>query len=134
MTRKVWLWGGTLGTRFPLPAAAGLAARGTSAPKAAHGQTGKPMTLNFSSSDFDYLDPALAYLNISWQFRSLTDCKLLNSPDKPAPEGTVLKPEWSNLPVISKGGTVSTFTATKNAGGCKFNTGEAVTAQSFADA
>ena len=36
--------------------------------------------------------------------------------------------------MISKGGTVYTFTIKRNAGGCKFNTGEKVTAQSFADA
>src|SRR5207253_8259264 len=58
---------------------------------------------------------------------------LLNYPDKGARERTVRQPEWAGLPVISKGGTVYTFTMTKNGGGCKFNTGEAVTAQSFAD-
>ena len=66
--------------------------------------------------------------------RYLTDCKLLNYPDKGAPQGTVLQPEAADFPVISKGGTVYTFTIKSNAGGCKFNTGEAVTAQSFADA
>jgi len=61
-------------------------------------------------------------------------CQLLNYPDKPAPEGTKLQPEAADFPVVSKGGTVYTFTLKKGAGGCKFNTGEAVTAQSFADA
>jgi peptide/nickel transport system substrate-binding protein len=134
MTRKVWLAVAALAAGITLLVSAGIAAGGTSANRAAHGKTGLAMTLNFSSSDFDYLDPALAYLNISLQFRYLTDCRLLYYPDKPAPEGAVLKPDWSNLPVISKGGTVYTFNMRPNAGGCKFTTGEAVTAQSFADA
>jgi len=134
MTRKVWLGVAMLATGFTLLVAAGFAAGATSAPKTTHGKTGLPMTLNFSSSDFDYLDPALAYLNISLQFRYLTDCRLLYYPDKPAPQGAVLQPDAADLPVISKGGTVYTFTIRKDAGGCKFNTGEAVTAQSFADA
>jgi ABC-type oligopeptide transport system substrate-binding subunit len=134
MTRKVWLGVAMLATGFTLLVAAGFAAGATTSPKTTHGKTGLPMTLNFSSSDFDYLDPALAYLNISLQFRYLTDCRLLYYPDKPAPEGAVLKPDWANLPTISKGGTVYTFTMSPNGGGCKFTTGEAVTAQSFADA
>lgn len=134
MTRKVWLGVAMLATGMTLLVAAGIAAGGTTATKTTHGKTGLAMNLNFSNSDFDYLDPALAYLNISWQFRYLTDCKLLNYPDKPAPAGTLLQPEWANMPVISKGGTVYTFTMSANGGGCKFNTGEAVTAQSFADA
>jgi peptide/nickel transport system substrate-binding protein/oligopeptide transport system substrate-binding protein len=126
-----------LATGFTLLVAAGLAAGAASTNKSthvAHSKTGLAMNVNFSSSDFDFLDPALAYLNISWQMRYLTDCKLLNYPDKSGAAGTVLQPEWAGLPVISKGGTVYTFTRTKTGGGCKFNTGEAVTAQSFADA
>jgi ABC-type oligopeptide transport system substrate-binding subunit len=92
------------------------------------------MTLNYSSGDFDFLDPALAYLNTSLQFRYMTDCRLLYYPEKPAPQGAVLQPDAADLPVVSKGGTVYTFTIRKDAGGCKFTTGEAVTAQSFADA
>ena len=134
MTRKVWLGVVMLATGVTLLVGTGLAAGATSSTKATHAKTGVPMTINMSSTDFDYLDPALAYLNLSLQFRYLTDCRLLYYPDKPAPQGTVLQPDWANLPVISKGGTVYTFTKTSNGGGCKFSTGEAVTAQSFADA
>ena len=134
MNKKVWLGVAMLATGITLLVAAGFAAGATSSSTRAHGKTGLAMNLAMSNSDFDYLDPALAYLNTSWQMRYLTDCKLLNYPDKPAPQGTVLQPEWSSLPVVSKGGTVYTFTMSKNGGGCKFNTGEAVTAQSFADA
>ncbi len=135
MTRKVWLGVAMLATGFTLLVAAGFAAGATSSGTAkVPGKTGLLMNLDMSATDFDYLDPALAYLNLSWQFRYLTDCKLLNYPDQGAPTGTVLQPEWSSFPVISKGGTVYTFTRSKNGGGCMFNTGEAVTAQSFADA
>src|SRR6201997_1126452 len=137
MTKKVWLGVAMLATGLTLLFATGFASGATSATRSTHaaqGKTGLAMNVNFSSSDFDFLDPALAYLNISWQIRYMTDCKLLNYPDKTGDAGTVLQPEWANLPVVSKGGTVYTFTKTKNGGGCKFNTGEAVTAQSFADA
>src|SRR5213075_303655 len=117
MTRKVWLGVAMLATGFTLLVAAGFAAGATSSPKTTHAKTGLAMNLNFSSSDFDYLDPALAYLNISLQFRYLTDCRLLYYPDRPAPEGAVLKPDWANLPTISKGGTVYTFTKSPNGGG-----------------
>src|SRR5204863_8139908 len=113
---------------------AGMPTGGTGETKAPHAKTRLAMTLNYTSIAFDYLDPALAYLNISLQFRYLTDCRLLYYPDKPAPEGATLKPDWSNMPVISKGGSAYTFTMRPNAGGCKFNPGEAVTAQRFADA
>jgi peptide/nickel transport system substrate-binding protein len=134
MNKKVWLAVAMSATGITLLVAAGFAAGATSSTKRTHGKTGLAMNLDMSNSDFDYLDPALAYLNVSWQMRYLTDCKLLNYPDKPAPQGTVLQPEAANFPVISKGGTVYTFTIKKDSGGCKFNTGEAVTAQSFADA
>src|SRR5258708_34467357 len=134
MTRKVWLGVAMLATGITLLGAAGFAAGATSSVTTAHGKTGLAMNLDMSNSDFDYLDPALSYLNVAWQMRYLTDCKLLNYPDKGAPQGTVLQPEAADFPVISKGGTVYTFTIKSNAGGCKFNTGEAVTAQSFADA
>jgi ABC-type oligopeptide transport system substrate-binding subunit len=134
MTRKVWLGVAMAATGITLLVAAGFAAGATSRATTSHSKTGLAMNLDMSNSDFDYLDPALAYLNVSWQMRYLTDCKLLNYPDKPAPQGTVLQPDAADFPVISNGGKVYTFTIKSDAGGCKFNTGEAVTAQSFADA
>src|SRR5256885_1885908 len=140
MTRKVWLGVAMLATGVTLLVAAGLAAGATGgaksaqAAKASHAKTGLSMNIDLSSTDFDYLDPALAYADWSWQFTYLMNCKLLNYPDKNAPEGTKLQPEAANFPVVSKGGTVYTFTIKPDAGGCKFNTGEKGTAQSFADA
>ena len=134
MTRKVWLGVALFATGITLLVSAGFAAGATSGVKTTHGKTGLAMNMDMSNSDYDYLDPALAYTNTAWQMRYLTDCKLLNYPDKPAPQGTVLQPEAADFPVISNGGKTYTFTIKSDAGGCKFNTGEAVTAQSFADA
>ena len=140
MTRKVWLGVAMCATGVSLLVAAGLAAGATGGSKSAravtasHGKTGLSMNIAISSTDFQYLDPALAYNDWEWQFTYLMNCKLLNYPDKNAPEGTKLQPEAADFPVVSKGGTVYTFTIKKDAGGCKFNTGEPVTAQSFADA
>jgi ABC-type transport system substrate-binding protein len=134
MTRKAWLGVAMLATGITLLVAAGIAAGGTSGTKSAHSKTGLAMNIDISSTDFDFLDPALAYADWSWQFTYQMNCKLLNYPDKAAPEGTKLQPEAADFPVVSNGGKVYTFTIKNDAGGCKFNTGEKVTAQSFADA
>src|SRR5262245_59274741 len=140
MTRQVWLGVAMLATGVSLLVAAGLAAGATGAAKSpqdatvSQGTTGLTMNIASSNTDVDYLDPARAYADWPWQFTYLMNCKLLNYPDKSAPEGTKLQPEAADFPVVSKGGTVYTFTLKKDAGGCRFNTGEAVTAQSFADA
>ena len=83
-------------------------------------------------SGIDFVDPALAYYQSSWQIEYATCVKLLNYPDKPAPAGYALQPEAaSSLPQVSSDGLTYTFTVP--AGKYKFNTGEPVTAQTFAD-
>ena len=83
-------------------------------------------------SGIDFVDPALAYYQSSWQIEYATCVKLLNYPDKPAPAGYALQPEAaSGMPQVSSDGLTYTFTVP--AGKYKFNTGEAVTAQTFAD-
>src|ERR1043165_8055264 len=109
MTRKVWLGVAMLATGITLLVAAGFAAGATSGTRGAqlaHGKTGLSMNVDLSNSDFDYLDPALAYADWSWQFTYLMNCKLLNYPDKSAPEGTKLVPEAADFPVVSSGGKV----------------------------
>ena len=103
MNKKAWLGVAMLAAGITLLVAAGFAAGATSSSKgvqvgqAAHGKTGLAMNIDLSSTDFDYLDPALAYADWSWQFTYLMNCKLLNYPDKDAPEGTVLQPEAAGL-------------------------------------
>jgi peptide/nickel transport system substrate-binding protein len=85
------------------------------------------------SGGIDFIDPALAYYQESWQVEYATCVKLLNYPDKPAPAGYALEPEAaSSMPTVSSDGLTVTFTVPP--GKYKFNTGEPVTAQTFADA
>ena len=80
----------------------------------------------------DFIDPALAYYQESWQIEYATCVKLLNYPDKPAPAGYQLQPEAASaMPTVSSDGLTVTFTVPP--GKYKFNTGEPVTAQTFAD-
>jgi YVTN family beta-propeller protein len=79
----------------------------------------------------DTMDPALAYWPGSWQVLAATCAKLLNYPDKPAPEGSQLQPEVAqSLPTRSADGRTYTFTIRK---GFRFSppSGERVTAQTF---
>ena len=106
----------------------------TSAPARPAVPTGKPGgTIKAAwHGGIDFIDPALAYYQESWQIEYATCVKLLNYPDKPAPEGYQLQPEAASaMPTVSSDGLTVTFTVP--AGKYKFNTGEPVTAQTFAD-
>ena len=131
MHRKLWLSIAALAAGASLLVAGAVAGPASSSTTQV-GKTGGVMRINLSDTDFDFLDPALAYGSWSWQFTYLTNYKLLNFPDKPAPEGAKLQPEAAaGLPVVSNGGKTYVFTVKP---GAKFNTGETVTAKSFADA
>ncbi len=80
--------------------------------------------------DIDYIDPALAYYQISWQVEYSTCVKLLNYPDSAGEAGKQLLPEAASAPpVVSPDGLTITFTVPP--GKFKFNTGEPVTAKTF---
>jgi peptide/nickel transport system substrate-binding protein len=82
------------------------------------------------SGDIDFIDPALAYYQTSWQVEYATCVKLLNYPDKSGDAGKVLTPEAASaLPAVSADGKTYTFTVPP--GKFKFNTGEPVTAATF---
>jgi peptide/nickel transport system substrate-binding protein len=82
------------------------------------------------SGDIDFIDPALAYYQSSWQVEYATCVKLLNYPDKSGEAGKVLTPEAASaMPTVSADGKTYTFTVP--AGKYKFNTGEPVTAATF---
>ncbi len=84
------------------------------------------------NSDVDYTDPGLDYLTTGWEIQYATGCKLLNYPDKNGAASSQLQPEVATaFPTVSDGGKTYTFTIRK---GYRFNTGQPVTAQSFADA
>jgi YVTN family beta-propeller protein len=81
--------------------------------------------------DVDYMDPALAFLPNSWQLLYATCAKLLNYPDKPAPEGSRVIPEVArSLPSRSADGKTYTFAIRK---GFRFSppSNQSVTARTF---
>src|SRR3954452_18115734 len=104
-------------------------AGGSSAP-AAGGQNGGTAKV-LLADDTDYVDPALAYYQISWQFEYSTCLKLLNSPDSAGDAGSQLVPEAATaLPEVSADGKTYTFTIKP---GLKFSppSTEEVTADTF---
>jgi ABC-type oligopeptide transport system substrate-binding subunit len=82
-------------------------------------------------SDVDFVDPALAYYPWSWEIGYATCAKLFNYPDAAGAAGTRLVPEVVDRHSISRDGRTYTFELKRT---FRFNTGAAVTAQSFADA
>src|SRR5919108_91106 len=70
-----------------------------------------PTRLNVElSADIDYVDPALSYYIPTWTIEYATCAKLLNYPDRSAPEGGQLQPEVARaLPTISADGRTYTF-------------------------
>ena len=79
-------------------------------------RTGGTLKVNIAT-DTDYTDPALAYYQVSWQHQYATCAKLLNYPDKPAPEGSQLQPEVAAaLPTVSEDGRTYTFKIRKGFG------------------
>ena len=90
---------------------------------------GGTLRLNASNTDFEYLDPALAYDQLGWQALFAVNMGLLNYPDKPGAEGSRLVPEAAaGFPRVSRDGKTYTFTVRK---GIKFSDGSAVTAAAF---
>jgi peptide/nickel transport system substrate-binding protein len=89
-------------------------------------------TANFDlTTDTDFVDPALAYYQTSWQFEYATCAKLLNYPDRPGTAGSQLIPEVAaSLPSVSADGKTYTF---KVRSGFKFSppSNAPVTAETF---
>ena len=78
---------------------------------------------------FDSLDPAVAYNWFTWSFEFATCAKLYNYPDKPAPEGAIVRPEVAaGLPSVSKDGKTQTIELRRT---YRFNNGARITAANF---
>ena len=96
-----------LGAGLLVGAAVAGSAR-TSAPAQAGGSEAKrggTLRVNLSTTDFEYLDPALSYEAPGWQVLYMTNLLLLNYPDKPAPEGSRLVPDAATgFPRVSRDG------------------------------
>ena len=106
-------------------AAVGAVARPASGVK-----DGGTLRLNVSATDVQSIDPAIDYEFIGWQLEYATCLKLMNYPDKPGAAGNVLQPEAATgYPLVSENGKTFVFTIRP---GLRFNTGESVTAATFA--
>ena len=133
MHKKLWLSiamtvigaGLLVGASMAAPAASKAPAQAGSS-QATRGGT---LRVNVSNTDFEYLDPALAYDAVGWSVLYMTNLMLLNYPDKPAPEGSRLVADAATgFPTISKDGKTYTFTVKR---GLRFSDGSAVTAAAF---
>jgi ABC-type oligopeptide transport system substrate-binding subunit len=135
MKKRIWLSGAmaALGAAMLVAAAfAGSASSKSNRPSASGQKKGGTMNLNASGTDVDYIDPALAYGTISWQFLDSVCAKLVYYPDKPDPVGGKLAPDAAvGFPSVSKDGKTYVFTIKS---GMKSNTGETLTAANFAAA
>ena len=131
MHRRLWLSVAALAVGAGLLVAAGFASPASSSPTKVSSKDRKGGTLRVDQrSDFDFIDPALAYFSHSWQGNFWADCKLLNFPDKEASAGglRIIPEVATSLPAISKNGLTYTFTLKKT---YKFSNGAKVTAQNF---
>lgn len=131
MHRKLWLSFAALALGASLLVAAGFASPASSSPTKASSEARKGGTLRVDQrSDFDFIDPSLAYFSHSWQGNFWADCKLLNFPDKEASNGglRIIPEVAAALPAVSKNGKTYTFTLKKT---YKFSDGSAVTAANF---
>jgi peptide/nickel transport system substrate-binding protein len=101
------------------------------APQAKAGSAARGGTLRVDlRTDWDYIDPALAYFQQSWQILNATNLKLLSFPDKEGAAGNRMRPEAAAaFPKVSRDGKTYTFTIRP---GFKFSDGKPVTAANFA--
>ncbi len=133
MHKKLWLSVAMTVIGAGLLVGASLAAPTASNSPAKAGSSevtrGGTLRVNLSTTDFEYLDPALAYDAAGWSVLYMTNLMLLNYPDKPAPEGSRLAPDAATgFPTISRDGKTYTFTVKP---GLRFSDGSAVTAAAF---
>jgi ABC-type transport system substrate-binding protein len=128
MTRRLWASITSLVIGAGLLVAAGFAGAASSSPS---GEQRRGGTLRVDlTSDFDFVDPALAYFSHSWQLGFMTEAKLLNFPDREARAGGLrIIPEVArSLPAISRNGRTYTFNLRTN---YRFHTGARITAANF---
>jgi peptide/nickel transport system substrate-binding protein len=131
MKRRIWASVGmtVMGSTLLVAAMfAGTAAGSTAAPAKQAVKAGGTIRI-VSSSDFDYVDPALSYFSHTWNMMAATQLQLLYYPHVEGAVGRRLAPMAAQgFPNVSNGGKTYTFTIKK---GFKFNNGADVTAANF---
>jgi ABC-type transport system substrate-binding protein len=133
MHKKLWLSVAmtVIGAGLLVGASMAAAAASNAPAKAGSSEVkrGGTLRVNLSNTDFEYLDPSLAYDAAGWSLLYMTNLMLLNYPDKPAPEGSRLIPDAATgFPTISRDGKTYTFTVKS---GLRFSDGSPVTAAAF---
>jgi len=90
---------------------------------------GGVLRINQSSTDFDTVDPGLAYVTNDWALLYTTQMLLVNFPEKNGQAGSVLYPEAAtSFPTVSKDGKTYTFHIRP---GLKFSDGSPITAAAY---
>ncbi len=131
MRRRLWfsVVSSTIGLSMLL--AAGFASPAESGTAKSEGRGG---TLRLgSSSDFDFIDPSLAYFSHSWQMLDAVCMNLYRYPDAEGNAGVRPIPGTAaGFPKFSNRGRRVTITVRRNY--ARFQNGQAVTARSYANA
>jgi peptide/nickel transport system substrate-binding protein len=131
MKNRFWLWAALAAVGVSLLVATAFAGSASSASAASGKAFAKGGTFRYDSrSDFDYIDPQLAYFSHAWQMLNATQLHLLGFPDKEGAQGSRLGPEAAGMPAVSKDGKTFVF---KVKPGFKFSDGKPVTAANFAE-
>jgi peptide/nickel transport system substrate-binding protein len=134
MHKRLWLSIVAVAIGAALLVAAGLASpaqSSVSGPQSsfAGAKKGGTLKLNMSSTDVDYMDPALAYYQLSWDLLYVACRPLVNYPDKPSPAGVRPQPDGAaSFPKVANHGTLYTFKVRR---GMKFSNGVAITAKNY---
>ena len=132
MKNRFWLSAALAAVGVSLLVATAFAGAASSASAASGKAEARGGTFRTDSrSDFDYIDPALAYFSHTWQLGNSIGLHLLTYPDKEGVAGTRLVPEAAaGLPTVARDGKTYTFRIKP---GFKFSNGANVTAANFAE-
>ena len=107
----------------------GAASSSTKKAGSAEANKGGTLKLNQAESDFDFVDPQLAYRTDDWSMIYTTSMPLVGFPEKAGAAGAQLVPIGATaFPTVSKDGRTYTFHIRP---GLKFSDGSAVTAASY---
>ncbi len=108
-----------------------LCTAATSAPRARSARVGGTLRVNMSAGSIATLDPAESYDFYGGQLLYATCLRLLDYSDRKGARGKLVAEAAASFPRVSEDGRTYTFTVRR---GFAFNTGEPVTAESFARA
>ena len=131
MRRRLWFAIVSVTVGLGMLLAAGFASPAESGTQGATKAEGRGGTLRIDSrSDFDFIDPSLAYFVHTWQIMGAVGAHLLRFPDAEGAAGSRLIPEVAaGFPQVSRDGRTYTFTLKRT---YRFSNGKPVTAANFA--